>query len=367
MEDMKLLLSLLLLSGTLYYADSFLAGQKTARNYGALYMKASSNDGRSCRRRFLSGILAAGVVGVGTNPSNAVERAVGGAEIACRERGDCLETGEWDGAVGWNWGARDRCDPSDPRCGTNGILMDAPPSGEPVPTLTNKVTHEVTLSLAIGRAESGTLRLGLFGEVTPKSVQQLVDFLSPSGFSATSRSSLFDDGIGLVSAPLSMSTGYGLLTMIVPSKSLAFGIPSQAAAFAKGRGSSKAGDNFTPQPRPKEQLKGEATTRAHDVAGLVSIPGAGLGYATNGPEDEAYANAFQITAGPAPSMDREGRKVVGQVLDQDSMAFLARLATLPTKKGIKGVLPGQNSGPPLLKITVIGATVTPRTQQVEPS
>lgn len=58
-------------------------------------------------------------------------------------------------------------------------------------------------------------------------------------------------------------------------------------------------------------------------------------------------------------MDRDGRKVIGQLLDAESMAFLARLATLPTKKGIKGVIPGQNSGPPLLKIAVVGVAVKP--------
>lgn len=62
--------------------------------------------------------------------------------------------------------------------------------------------------------------------------------------------------------------------------------------------------------------------------------------------------AFEITAGSVPSMDKEGRRVIGQVLDSESMAVVARLATLPTKKGLKGVIPGQNSGPPLLKVTV---------------
>jgi hypothetical protein len=28
------------------------------------------------------------------------------------------------------------------------------------------------------------------------------------------------------------------------------------------------------------------------------------------------------------------------------------LASLPTKKGLKGVIPGQTSGPPLIKVTV---------------
>jgi len=65
-----------------------------------------------------------------------------------------------------------------------------------------------------------------------------------------------------------------------------------------------------------------------------------------------YLKAFQITASAAPSMDREGRKVIGQVMDETSMAFLARLSKLPTNKGLKGVIPGQDYGPPLLKTSV---------------
>jgi hypothetical protein len=34
------------------------------------------------------------------------------------------------------------------------------------------------------------------------------------------------------------------------------------------------------------------------------------------------------------------------------MAFLARLALLPTNKGIKGIIPGQDGGPPLIKVVV---------------
>ena len=51
-------------------------------------------------------------------------------------------------------------------------------------------------------------------------------------------------------------------------------------------------------------------------------------------------------------MDKEGRKVIGQVMDEPSMAFLARLALLPTNKGIKGIIPGQDGGPPLIKVVV---------------
>jgi hypothetical protein len=50
--------------------------------------------------------------------------------------------------------------------------------------------------------------------------------------------------------------------------------------------------------------------------------------------------------------NKEGRRVIGQVLDASSMANLSRLATLAVKKGFKGVIPGQNSGPPLLNVKI---------------
>jgi hypothetical protein len=74
-----------------------------------------------------------------------------------------------------------------------------------------------------------------------------------------------------------------------------------------------------------------------------------------------FCVAFQITASEVPSMDREGRRVVGQLLDEESMVFLARLASLPTRKGFKGVIPGQNFGPPLIKISLGRVEVKPLT------
>ena len=59
-----------------------------------------------------------------------------------------------------------------------------------------------------------------------------------------------------------------------------------------------------------------------------------------GKDDEAFASAFQITAKAVPDMDKEGRKVVGQIIDSKSMDLLARLAGSPTRK----MLPGQNGG-----------------------
>ena len=75
----------------------------------------------------------------------------------------------------------------------------------------------------------------------------------------------------------------------------------------------------------------------------MSIPKNGLGYGGLGldSDDEAFASSFQITASNVPAMDKEGRKVIGQIMDEESMAFLARLASSPTKKGLKGIIPGK--------------------------
>ena len=74
-------------------------------------------------------------------------------------------------------------------------------------------------------------------------------------------------------------------------------------------------------------------------------------------DDEAFASAFEITAANVPIMDKEGRKVIGQLMDEASMTLLARLASLPTKKGLKGIVPGQNAGPPLVKVIVSSTSI----------
>lgn len=260
------------------------------RSHHVLFMTQEPEFSRS-RRDLVVGTLVTSVSTALLIPCDqalAVERAVGAAEKACREAGNCLEKGDWDAAVGWSWGGKDRCDASDPKCGPNGVLQDDVPTGASIPTVPARVTHQVDLVVAIGKGEVGTLRLGLYGEATPQSVQELVDFLSPSGLLTTSRL-LLDEGYGSVSQGVSLQKG-GILTGIVPSRRLQFGLPSQAAAYARSLGSSKAPDNFLPQPRPREQLTFEKSVRPHDCAGLVSIPGGGLGFASGGTEDEAFAN-----------------------------------------------------------------------------
>jgi hypothetical protein len=88
----------------------------------------------------------------------------------------------------------------------------------------------------------------------------------------------------------------------------------------------------------KVDFSSDKTVRPHGVAGLVSVTGNGLGYGGTGFEsdDETFESSFLITNSAVPSQDKAkaSRRVVGQVLDVQSMVFLERLASLPTKKGI---------------------------------
>mmetsp|Transcript_4799 Transcript_4799/g.6941 ORF Transcript_4799/g.6941 Transcript_4799/m.6941 type:complete len:369 (-) Transcript_4799:145-1251(-) len=284
-------------------------------------------------------------------PAMAVERAVGAFEKKCREEGNCLEVGDLDGAVGWNWGAKERCDATDPQCGVNGLLKSADElAGEAVPQVgTTKITHRVQLTIAIGRKEEGILTLGMYGEDSPRSVSQLLQFLSGEGLWTLKNEDL--------SQAVALGYGLGSVTEIIPQQQISLGLPSQAAAYAKTHGMSSAGSDFVAQPRPTPTVENEASVRPHNQTGLVSIATKGVGYAnTFCDNDEAFANSFSITAAAAPTLDKS-RKVIGQVMDQDSMAFLARLSQLPTNKGLKGIVPGQNSGPPLLKTSVKKVTL----------
>ena len=77
--------------------------------FSQIFMKGS--DEIKGRRKFLrSAAISSGILSQFSISANAVERAVGAAEKTCREAGDCLQKGDLDGAVGWNWGGRDRCD-----------------------------------------------------------------------------------------------------------------------------------------------------------------------------------------------------------------------------------------------------------------
>lgn len=332
---------------------------------------ARSNDGGSeeGRRSFLSRALfsASSLPCLSlTIPSPAdaasvpVQRAVGSAESKCREEGNCLELGELDGAVGWSWGGKDRCDASDPLCGPDGRLRDEPLAGKPVPAARRddqelEITDVVELTLTIGTgsiADTRVMRVGLYGKECPELVTEMIDLCGRKGI-VTSQNLL-------LGSPVRLGDGAGSVTYVRPNERIDFGVLSQSKAYAKKMRRSKAPDEFVPQPRPGggrlQSAKAEASARPHDVAGLISVPSDGVGYGAGfgAKDDEAYASSFQITAAESmKDMDREGRKVIGQLLDGESMDLLARLAGNPIRK----IVPTQNGGTPLIKVSVDDAVV----------
>ena len=325
----------------------------TTSNNNSKQSLNSNNNLESCtvgvaRRTLLTSLVGSVVVPsllVAPDVSNAAAvRAVGSGEQACQAAGNCLEVGEWDGAVGWGWGGKDRCDAMDPLCGTDGKLRDSAIVGKAVPVVPTvatadneqvplRFTHIAAIQIEVGRAEVGVLKLGFYGNQAGGAVQQLVDFLSPTGLTATTVSSS-SSNIGVTQPAVSLQTG-GVVTGIVPNAIVELGVPSQSNAYARSLGRSKAGDSFVPQPRPPTSaFNGDIFVRSHDCAGLVSVPAKGLGYGGTGFEsdDECYESAFLITADAVPALDNNKRRVVGQVLDAESMAFLERLANIPTKR-----------------------------------
>jgi hypothetical protein len=247
-----------------------------------------------------------------------------------------------------------RCFSEDPRCSADGTIRDME-ERKPIPRVTHQITHVAQITYTVGerREEVGFLRIGLYGKDCPASVKQLLLFLS-SGLSTMSEDQRMDS-IGMLAAPVGLLNG-GVVPNINLGTAVEFGVPFQSKAFAASRGMRSAGPDFVPQPRPTSNMNDESFPRPHDVAGLVSIPVGGIGTGGSGaePDDEAFASAFLITADAAPLLDAGNapHRVVGQVIDDASMENLARLASLPVQKGLKGIIPGQGSSPPLLKVTV---------------
>lgn len=350
---------LFFLASTITHALAFSSNLSQAPHLGARFFtsrpttKLNNNETDETRRSILSQTLASTsllIPSLANAASVPVQRAVGSGEKRCREEGNCLETFELDGAVGWNWGGTDRCDASDPNCGPGGRVREEPLVGKPVPDLNGlEVTHVVDLTLNIGvgsNAYIDTIKMGLYGNSCPELVKEMVDMCGRGGL-VTSKNLL-------LGAPVRIGDGYGALTYIKPDERLEFGVASQKVAYAKSIRKAKAPEEFVPQPRPSgerlELARAESSARQHDVAGLISVPKEGIGYGTflSGSDDEAYSNAFQITAAGTPDMDKAGRKVIGQLLDAQSMDALARLAGSPTRK----LLPTQTGGAPLIKVVV---------------
>ena len=235
---------------------------------------------------------------------------------------------------------------------------DLPPA-QPIPRVTNKITYVVQMIIDIGskrdNINAGYIRFGLYGDDAPASVKQMLFFLT-KGITSLDQKTL-EDRLEVDYLPVSMSNGS--VQIISPGEGIVFGVPSQAKAYAENKGLRTAGSTFVPQNRPIPTLEEEKFPRPHSCAGLISIPSKGIGYDSDSSSlDEIYSSAFTITDADLPELDKAAKKsgqqqppshrVIGQIIDDESMQFLERLATLPVQKKLgKG-----NSGPPLLKVRV---------------
>eukprot|EP00584_Thalassiosira_punctigera_P003253 CAMPEP_0172545970 /NCGR_PEP_ID=MMETSP1067-20121228/15802_1 /TAXON_ID=265564 ORGANISM="Thalassiosira punctigera, Strain Tpunct2005C2" /NCGR_SAMPLE_ID=MMETSP1067 /ASSEMBLY_ACC=CAM_ASM_000444 /LENGTH=372 /DNA_ID=CAMNT_0013332817 /DNA_START=98 /DNA_END=1216 /DNA_ORIENTATION=- len=255
------------------------------------------------------------------------------------------------------------CDPRDVLCRQKQYdsyvdsfqeVKDLPP-GRPIPKVTNRITYVVQLIVDIGErrdGDAGILHFGLYGDDCPGSVRQMLLFLT-RGISSLDRAAL-DDRLEVDAMPVSLADGNGSVQNVCPGNGVDFGVPSQSKAYARNKGARNAGPNFVPQGRPLPTLEDEAYPRPHAVAGLVSMPAMGMGYGANESDlDEIFARAFTITAGATPALDdaknvAQRHRVIGQIIDDESMQFLDRLANLPVQKKL-GV---GSSGPPLPKVRV---------------
>ena len=365
---MRMMIFCLLIANTITHVLAFSSNLQQVPHLGARLVTSRpssklSNETDETRRSIIYQTILSTSLLIPTFANAAsvpVQRAVGSGEKRCREEGNCLETFELDGAVGWNWGGTERCDASDPNCGPDGRVREEPLVGKPVPDLAGlDITHVIDLTLNIGVGSNAyieTIKMGLYGNNCPELVKEMVDMCGRGGL-VTSKNLL-------LGAPVRIGGGFGALTYIKPDERLEFGVASQKVAYAKSIRKAKAPDEFVPQPRPSgerlELVRAESSARKHNEAGLISVPKEGIGYGTflSGSDDEAYSNAFQITAVGAPDMDKAGRKVIGQLLDAKSMDALARLAGSPTRK----LLPTQTGGAPLIKVSVDESVVIAKSE-----
>ena len=221
--------------------------------------------------------------------------------------------------------------------------------------MTSRITYVVQMLLDVGERmeyDSGYIRFGLYGDDCPGSVKQMLLFLT-RGISSLDKSVL-EDRLEIDQAPVSLLESGGAVQNICPEKGIDLGVASQMKAYARNKGLRTVSPDFVPQSRPLPTLEGESFPRLHNAAGLISVPAKGIGWGNPKSDfDEAFASAFTITASSDSSsvLDKakSPQRVIGQLIDNESMEFLDRLSKLPIQKKIGK---GGEGGPPLLKVRV---------------
>jgi len=183
--------------------------------------------------------------------------------------------------------------------------------GQLVPEPMADIMHVAAIQLEIshGSQEVGVLILGLYGNLAPGSVQELLDFISDNGLT-TLTSTTNANMVGRIMAPVTLKQG-GVIDSIVPGLYVSLGVPSQTYANAGSQGMAKV-DGFVPQPQlsPLQVSQDTSNVHLHLVAGLLSVPNKGLGYSSStfsfdgdDVDDETYASSFLIMASLVPALD----------------------------------------------------------------
>lgn len=199
---------------------------------------------------------------------------------------------------------------------------DAPP-GQPIPAVTNRIKYVIQMIIDIGARhdiDAGHIRFGLYEDDCSSIVKQMLLFLT-RGITSIDKEAL-EDRLEIEYIPVALD-GNGSIQNICPGRGVEFGV-------AESMGIRAAGPNFVPQSQPIPSMEGEVfPPPPHNCAGLISIPVRGIEYSSNSDLDE--------TSGALPEFDKpknpaEKHRVIGQIIDNESMCFLERLGNLPVQK-----------------------------------
>jgi cyclophilin family peptidyl-prolyl cis-trans isomerase len=199
------------------------------------------------------------------------------------------------------WGARDRCDPTDPSCEQGGIVGKSL-EVQPPPKVANvEITDKVRLYLTIGGEKAGTLDIGLWRKAAPVSVEAFTQLVAGT----------FGADLQNGEQPASLS----------PSVALRI---ERGKAFVFGGLKQRGGSMRLEAGRTRPQYFPIAPPTVTDAPNGVSHTAAGLLSWRRGSQQ---AVEFSITPRPNPALD-ETEICFGEVLD--GMEVLERLNVLPT-------------------------------------
>ena len=256
-----------------------------------------------------------------------------------------MEKGDLDGAIGYVWGAKDRCDALGNGvilggCSDGGLTSSEGPVVHLPPVSDSKLDSTLDIAIGLGPARSEEIypiRIGILRNTDAKLRDQVKDLLSGAGF-----------GIGKGFIPVKLAEG-GSITNVKSKQSIGIGVKSQLVGYKKQNNVRKLPDNLSLMGRvTKLSSKSSLVDTGDDFGthfGLVVAPRLGIGYGVTGSDslvrmtvkdDELYARCFRILTEPESKIQR-GESIVGVVIDDggDGMV-ITKMSSLPLSKGLFG-------------------------------